>query len=66
MYRVTGDPKWQDLGWEMFTSVANGTKTEFGTHAAVEDVTRAGDSLPQSDYMEVSDINCSHISYADF
>ncbi|XDG04091.1 hypothetical protein ABKA04_003706 [Annulohypoxylon sp. FPYF3050] len=52
MYRVTGDPKWQGLGWEMFTSVANGTKTEFGTHAAVEDVTRAGDSLPQSDYME--------------
>ncbi|KAI0896664.1 glycoside hydrolase family 47 protein [Annulohypoxylon nitens] len=52
MYRVTGDPKWQDLGWGMFTSVANGTKTEFGTHAAVEDVTRAGDSLPQSDYME--------------
>lgn len=46
--------------------VANYTKTEFGTHAAVEYVTRAGDSLPQSDYMEVSDINSFHTSYADF
>ncbi|KAI0835925.1 glycoside hydrolase family 47 protein [Hypoxylon sp. FL0890] len=52
MYRITGNPVWQDLGWEMFTAIANGTKTERGTHAAVEDVTRAGESLPQSDYME--------------
>lgn len=37
----------------MFTAVANGTKTPRGTHAAVEDVTRAAESLPQSDYMEV-------------
>ncbi|KAI1101080.1 glycoside hydrolase family 47 protein [Jackrogersella minutella] len=52
MYRITGNPIWQDLGWSMFTAVANGTKTERGTHAAVEDVTRAAESLPQSDYME--------------
>ncbi|KAI1204967.1 glycoside hydrolase family 47 protein [Annulohypoxylon truncatum] len=52
MYRVTGSPKWQDLGWEMFTAIENGTKTELGTHAAVEDVTRASKPLPQSDYME--------------
>ncbi|KAI1403040.1 glycoside hydrolase family 47 protein [Hypoxylon fuscum] len=52
LYRVTGNPIWQDLGWEMFTAVANGTKTPRGTHAAVEDVTRAAESLPQSDYME--------------
>ncbi|KAI1412073.1 glycoside hydrolase family 47 protein [Hypoxylon sp. FL1857] len=52
MYRITGNPVWQDLGWEMFTAIANGTKTDRGTHAAVEDVTRAGESLPQSDYME--------------
>ncbi|KAI1139319.1 glycoside hydrolase family 47 protein [Hypoxylon sp. FL0543] len=52
MYRVTGNPVWQDLGWGMFTAIANGTQTERGTHAAVEDVTHARDSLPQSDYME--------------
>ncbi|KAI1455300.1 glycoside hydrolase family 47 protein [Annulohypoxylon moriforme] len=52
MYRITGNPMWQDLGWEMFTAVANGTKTALGTHAAVEDVTQASGSLPQSDYME--------------
>ncbi|KAI1379866.1 glycoside hydrolase family 47 protein [Hypoxylon crocopeplum] len=52
MYRITGDPVWQDLGWTMFTAVANGTKTERRTHAAVEDVTRDTKSLPQSDYME--------------
>ncbi|KAI0095829.1 glycoside hydrolase family 47 protein [Hypoxylon sp. NC0597] len=52
MYRVTGNPVWQDLGWGMFTAIANGTKTERGTHAAVEDVTHAAGPLPQSDYME--------------
>ncbi|OTA79565.1 glycoside hydrolase family 47 protein [Hypoxylon sp. CO27-5] len=52
LYRVTGNPIWQNLGWEMFTAIVNGTKTERGTHAAVEDVTRALESLPQSDYME--------------
>ncbi|XXG96441.1 hypothetical protein Hte_002724 [Hypoxylon texense] len=52
MYRITGNPIWQDLGWEMFTAIETGTKTENGTHAAVEDVTRATKSLPKSDYME--------------
>lgn len=54
MYRVTGKRVWQDLGWRMFTAIANGTKTEHGTHAAVQDVTRAAKALPQEDYMEVS------------
>ncbi|KAI1769149.1 glycoside hydrolase family 47 protein [Hypoxylon sp. FL1150] len=52
MYRVTGNPVYQDLGWKMFTAIMNGTRTERGTHAAVEDVTRAVKPLPQSDYME--------------
>ncbi|KAI1384781.1 endoplasmic reticulum mannosyl-oligosaccharide 1,2-alpha-mannosidase [Hypoxylon trugodes] len=52
MYRVTGHPVWQDLGWDMFTAVVNGTKTEMGTHAAVQDVTRAAKVLPHEDYME--------------
>ncbi|KAI0382697.1 glycoside hydrolase family 47 protein [Hypomontagnella monticulosa] len=52
MYRVTGNRVWQDLGWRMFTAIANGTETEHGTHAAVRDVTRAAKALPQEDYME--------------
>ncbi|KAI0602903.1 endoplasmic reticulum mannosyl-oligosaccharide 1,2-alpha-mannosidase [Biscogniauxia sp. FL1348] len=52
LYRITGDPGWQELGWDMFTAIANGTKTETGTHAAVQDVTRAMDDLPKDDYME--------------
>lgn len=52
MYRVTGNPVYQELGWKMFTAIANGTKTETGAHAAVEDVTHAANLLPQSDYME--------------
>ncbi|KAI1490996.1 endoplasmic reticulum mannosyl-oligosaccharide 1,2-alpha-mannosidase [Biscogniauxia mediterranea] len=52
LYRITGDPAWQEIGWDMFTSIVNGTKTETGTHAAVQDVTRATDDLPKDDYME--------------
>ncbi|KAI0010229.1 endoplasmic reticulum mannosyl-oligosaccharide 1,2-alpha-mannosidase [Xylariaceae sp. FL0662B] len=51
MYRITGNPAWQDLGWDMFTAVVNGTKTKRGTHAAVKDVTRAN-VLSHEDYME--------------
>ncbi|KAI1085564.1 endoplasmic reticulum mannosyl-oligosaccharide 1,2-alpha-mannosidase [Whalleya microplaca] len=51
MYRITGNPAWQDLGWDMFTAIANGTETKLGTHAAVKDVTRAG-MLSHDDYME--------------
>ncbi|KAI5926520.1 endoplasmic reticulum mannosyl-oligosaccharide 1,2-alpha-mannosidase [Camillea tinctor] len=52
LYRITGDPAWQEFGWDMFTAIANGTKTETGTHAAVQDVTRAMNNLPKDDYME--------------
>ncbi|KAI0390167.1 glycoside hydrolase family 47 protein [Xylariaceae sp. FL0594] len=52
MHRITGDPVWQELGWDMFTAIVNGTKTPYGTHAAVQDVTRKLDRLPQEDYME--------------
>ncbi|KAL7626509.1 hypothetical protein AAE478_003281 [Parahypoxylon ruwenzoriense] len=54
MYRITGNPIWQDLGWDMFTAIANGTRTERGTHAAVKDVTQAAEVLPKDDYMEAS------------
>ncbi|KAI1828169.1 glycoside hydrolase family 47 protein [Xylaria intraflava] len=52
MYRVTGNPIWQDLGWDMFTAIVNGTRTALGTHASVRDVTRRAPTLPQEDYAE--------------
>ncbi|KAI3337239.1 glycoside hydrolase family 47 protein [Xylariaceae sp. AK1471] len=52
MYRITGKPIWQELGWDMFTAIMNGTKTALGTHAAVQDVTRRAPTLLQDDYME--------------
>lgn len=53
MYRITGNRAYQDLGWDMFAAITNGTRTALGTHAAVRDVTKALPSLAQDDYMEV-------------
>ncbi|GAP87711.1 putative glycoside hydrolase family 47 protein [Rosellinia necatrix] len=52
MYRITGDPVWQELGWDMFEAIDKGTRTGTGTNAAVRDVTRKSPTLPQDDYME--------------
>ncbi|KAI0430359.1 glycoside hydrolase family 47 protein [Xylaria sp. FL1042] len=52
MYRVTGNPIWQDLGWDMFNAIINSTRTGLGTHASVNDVTIDSPTLPQEDYME--------------
>lgn len=52
-YRTTGRQEFQEAAWDMFTAVANGTATPYA-NAAVLDVTRARDKLPQEDYMEVS------------
>ncbi|KAI1421402.1 glycoside hydrolase family 47 protein [Xylaria sp. FL1777] len=52
MYRVTGKPIWQELGWGMFNAIINGTRTGLGTHASVKDVTRNAPTLAQEDYME--------------
>jgi mannosyl-oligosaccharide alpha-1,2-mannosidase len=38
MYRITGDPGWQDKGWKMFEAIIKATSTQFG-HSAVYDVT---------------------------
>ncbi|KUJ14757.1 seven-hairpin glycosidase [Mollisia scopiformis] len=38
MYRITGDPTWQDKGWKMFEAIINATSVTYG-HAAVYDVT---------------------------
>ncbi|TLD29156.1 hypothetical protein PspLS_03389 [Pyricularia sp. CBS 133598] len=38
MYRITGDPIWQEKGWRMWEAVVAATRTTEG-HSAVEDVT---------------------------
>ncbi|KAI1108937.1 glycoside hydrolase family 47 protein [Nemania sp. NC0429] len=52
MYRVTGKPVWQELGWDMFDAIINGTQTASGTHASVLDVTQKITTSAQEDYME--------------
>ncbi|EXJ95456.1 mannosyl-oligosaccharide alpha-1,2-mannosidase [Capronia coronata CBS 617.96] len=37
MYRITGDPKYQDMAWNMFQSIDTATRTPIA-HAAVDDV----------------------------
>jgi mannosyl-oligosaccharide alpha-1,2-mannosidase len=49
MYRVTGDRKWRDKGWKMFTSIRNATRTAYG-HSAIDDVFNP--SPLQTDEME--------------
>ncbi|KAG5356211.1 Endoplasmic reticulum mannosyl-oligosaccharide 1,2-alpha-mannosidase [Yarrowia sp. B02] len=39
LYRITGDPVWQERGWEMFKSVVNLCFAGNGAYAAVRDVT---------------------------
>ena len=38
MYRLTGDEKWREKGWRMFTAIEAATRTPSG-HATVKDVT---------------------------
>ncbi|KAH6891072.1 glycosyl hydrolase family 47-domain-containing protein [Thelonectria olida] len=37
MYRITGDPEWQDKGWTMFEATIKATHTEYA-HSAIDDV----------------------------
>ena len=50
MYRITGDPAWQDMAWEMFESIKRVTETKHA-HSAIEDVTR-GNTPKKLDSME--------------
>jgi mannosyl-oligosaccharide alpha-1,2-mannosidase len=38
LYRITGDPAYQDMAWDMFEGVAKASETKLG-HAAIKDVT---------------------------
>lgn len=37
MYRITGDPIWQEKGWKMWQAIIKATRTEYGA-SAVENV----------------------------
>ncbi|EFX00985.1 class 1 alpha-mannosidase 1a [Grosmannia clavigera kw1407] len=50
MYRITGDPAWQEKGWRMFKAVIKATQNQVG-HSAINDVT-VTDEIQQSDSME--------------
>jgi mannosyl-oligosaccharide alpha-1,2-mannosidase len=39
MYRITGDERYQDQGWRMFTDWVDQTRTEWG-FGSVKDVSR--------------------------
>ncbi len=37
MYRITGDPTWQEKGWKMFEAIIRHSQTEAG-HSAIDNV----------------------------
>jgi mannosyl-oligosaccharide alpha-1,2-mannosidase len=51
MYRITGDPIWQDRGWSMWQAVIRTTQTEIG-HSAIFDVTTNEKHPTETDSME--------------
>lgn len=51
MYRITGDPVWQDHGWKMWESVIRATQTDIG-HSAIYDVTKKDKYNDKADSME--------------
>jgi mannosyl-oligosaccharide alpha-1,2-mannosidase len=50
MYRITGDPIWQEKGWAMFEAVIKWTSTEVG-HSAIDSVDAPGGPI-KTDSME--------------
>ncbi|KAK5661763.1 hypothetical protein OQA88_9864 [Cercophora sp. LCS_1] len=51
MYRITGDPVWQDRGWKMWEAVIRATQTDIG-HSAIYDVTKKDKYNDKTDSME--------------
>lgn len=51
MYRLTGDKKWQEKGWKMFTNWMEHAKVEHGI-SSIRDVTAFPDKLMHGDNME--------------
>jgi len=44
MYRITGEPYWREVGWNMFTAIDTHTRALFG-NAAIDDVTKTAPEL---------------------
>ncbi|KXL49928.1 MAG: glycoside hydrolase family 47 protein [Acidomyces sp. 'richmondensis'] len=44
MYRITGDPYWREVGWNMFIAIDTHTRALFG-NAAIDDVTKTAPEL---------------------
>jgi len=52
MYRITGDPSWQEKGWRMFEAIIRATSTDIA-HSAIADVAPVDGATPsQEDSME--------------
>ncbi|KAH7385646.1 glycoside hydrolase [Pyrenochaeta sp. MPI-SDFR-AT-0127] len=49
LWRITGDPVWREVAWDMFEAVSNATSTKYA-NAAIMDVTVIGSR--KEDYME--------------
>ena len=47
MYRITGDPTYQDKAWAMFEAIENSTSTQYG-NAAIRDMTKSPPDLDDS------------------
>ena len=44
MYRITGDPHWREVGWNMFSAIKTHTSTTYG-NSAIDDVTKMAPEL---------------------
>lgn len=51
MYRITGDPIWQEKGWKMWQAIVKHTHTEYA-NAAVDHVTKKDGVTEPIDKME--------------
>lgn len=45
MYRVTGNPMWQEKAWKMFQAIEKATRTEFG-YTGLRDVNTPYEEQP--------------------
>lgn len=61
MYRITGRKEYQDIAWDMFTSIVAATEVPLG-NAAVVDVTQT--PVDHEDYMEVRDAEIHRLTAA--
>ncbi|KAJ9662871.1 hypothetical protein H2198_001099 [Neophaeococcomyces mojaviensis] len=49
LYRITGDLKWRDIGWKMFTKIIEHTRAPYG-HATLTDVMELHEQVIQQNH----------------